>query len=186
MCLGAQIFPVWMAYGEWSSLPLSPHLFLQAAVFFSCLYLHALSARQIPHEVEPGLIQWGKRCRDVPQNIHDQSLALAWPPRQLWHKLRWVVPSQQQGEQQLRQRAVSEPPLLISTAPFSHMVTFASSSITPYNENTGIHLAATLVFHECLDIYVPPRDIMLCQDFILVALSTLIKAVPTSFSHVTK
>lgn len=90
------------------------------------------------------------------------------------------------GVQQLGQRAASEPPPLICTAPFSHMVTFASSSITWYNENTGICFAATLVFQECLDIYVPPRDIMLCQDFILVALSTPIKDVPTCFSHVAK
>lgn len=186
MCLGAQILPVWRAHGKGFSLPLSPHLFLQEAVFFSCLYIHALWARQIPHEVEPGLSQRGKRCRNIPHNIHDQSLVLAQPPRQQWHRVRWVVPPQQQGEQQVGQCAASQPPPLICTAPFRHMVTFASSSITWYNENTGIYLAATLVFHECLDIYVPPRDIMLCQDFILVALSTLIKAVPTYFSHVTK
>lgn len=49
-----------------------------------------------------------------------------------------------------------------------------------------ICFAATLPFHDCLDIYIPPRDITLCQDFILVALSTLIKAVTTWLKQVGK
>lgn len=110
-----------------------------------------------------------------------------WPkpsPGHLWHKLAKVAPPWEWWY--IAAQAANKPHLLVCTAPFSHMVTFVTSSITQYNENTGICFAATLVFHECLDIYVPPRDIMSCQDFMLMALSILIKAVPTCFSCVAK
>lgn len=161
---------------------LSPSFPPKSCVFL--LLLHGLRARQMSHQAEPGLMQRGKNCRAVPHNTHDQSSVLACPPGELWHKVARVAPPWEWWY--IVAQAASKPHLLVCTAPLSYMVTFVTSSITPYNENTGICFAATLVFRECLDIYVPPRDIMSCQDFILMALSILIKAVPTCFCCVAK